>query len=50
MFSKLWVAMCELIDMDIVKGLKDKEEINFKREWKWKQNENRQIFKNGNSD
>lgn len=30
------MGMCELIDMDIVKGLKDKEEINFKREWKWK--------------
>lgn len=28
------MGMCELIDMDIVKGLKDKEEINFKREWK----------------
>lgn len=43
------MGMCDLIDMDIVKGLKDKEEINFKREWKWEQNENRQIFKNGNS-
>ena len=30
------MGMCELIDMDIVKGLKDKEKINFKREWKWK--------------
>ena len=28
------MGMCELIDMDIIKGLKDKEEINFKREWK----------------
>ena len=28
------MGMCDLIDMDIVKGLKDKEEINFKREWK----------------
>lgn len=28
------MGMCELIDMDIVQGLKDKEEINFKREWK----------------
>lgn len=33
----IWLmGMCELIDMDIVKGLKDKEKINFKREWKWK--------------
>ncbi len=28
------MGMCELIDMDIVKGLKNKEEINFNREWK----------------
>lgn len=28
------MGMCELIDMDIVQGLKNKEEINFKREWK----------------
>jgi len=28
------MGMCELLDMDIVKGLKNKEEINFKREWK----------------
>lgn len=27
-------GMCELLDMDIVQGLKDKEKINFKREWK----------------
>jgi len=30
------MGMCELIDMDIVKGLKNKEEINFNREWKLK--------------
>lgn len=28
------MGMCELLDMDIVQGLKNKEEINFKREWK----------------
>lgn len=28
------MGMCELLDMDIVQGLKDKEKINFKREWK----------------
>lgn len=28
------MGMYELIDMDIVQGLKNKEEINFKREWK----------------
>ncbi|MCI9063757.1 MAG: nucleotide pyrophosphohydrolase [Clostridia bacterium] len=28
------MGMCELIDMDLVQGLKNKEEINFKREWK----------------
>lgn len=28
------MGMCELLDMDIVEGLKNKEEINFKREWK----------------
>jgi len=28
------MGMCELLDMDIVKGLKNKEEINFNREWK----------------
>lgn len=28
------MGMCELIDMDIVEGLKNKEEINFKRNWK----------------
>ena len=28
------MGMCELIDMDIVQGLKNKEELNFKREWK----------------
>lgn len=28
------MGMCELIDLDIVQGLKNKEEINFKREWK----------------
>lgn len=27
------MGMCELIDMDIVQGLKNKEEINFKRKW-----------------
>lgn len=27
------MGMCELLDMDIVEGLKNKEEINFKREW-----------------
>ncbi len=28
------MGMCELIDMDIVQGLKNKEEINFNRNWK----------------
>ncbi len=28
------MGMCELLDMDIAQGLKNKEEINFKREWK----------------
>lgn len=28
------MGMCELLDMDIVQGLKNKEEINFKRQWK----------------
>lgn len=28
------MGMCEYLDMDIVQGLKNKEEINFKREWK----------------
>lgn len=28
------MGMCELLDMDIVQGLKNKEEINFNREWK----------------
>ena len=28
------MGMCELLDMDIVQGLKNKEEINFEREWK----------------
>ena len=28
------MGMCELLDMDIVKGLKNKEEINFNRDWK----------------
>lgn len=28
------MGMCELLDIDIVQGLKNKEEINFKREWK----------------
>lgn len=28
------MGMCEFLDMDIVQGLKNKEEINFKREWK----------------
>lgn len=28
------MGMCELLDMDIVQGLKNKEEINFKRDWK----------------
>lgn len=27
------MGMCELIDMDIVQGLKNKEEYNFKRKW-----------------
>lgn len=27
------MGMCELLDMDIVEGLKNKEEINFKRKW-----------------
>ena len=28
------MCMCELIDMDIVEGLKNKEKINFERIWK----------------
>lgn len=28
------MGMCETLDMDIVQGLKNKEELNFKREWK----------------
>ncbi|MCI8965120.1 MAG: nucleotide pyrophosphohydrolase [Clostridia bacterium] len=28
------MGMCELLDMDIIDGLKNKEEINFKREWR----------------
>ena len=28
------MGICELLDMDIVEGLKNKEEINFKRKWK----------------
>jgi len=28
------MGMCELLDMDIVQGLKNKEEINFNRKWK----------------
>lgn len=28
------MGMCELLDMDIVQGLKNKEEMNLKREWK----------------
>ena len=28
------MGMCELIDMDIVEGLKNKEKINFERVWK----------------
>lgn len=28
------MGMCELLDMDIVQGLKNKEEINFNREYK----------------
>lgn len=28
------MGMCEFLDMDIVEGLKNKERINFKREWK----------------
>lgn len=28
------MGMCEFLDMDIVQGLKNKEEINFKREWR----------------
>ena len=28
------MGMCDLLDMDIVQGLKNKEEINFKRKWK----------------
>ena len=28
------MGMCELIDMDIVEGLKNKEKINFARKWK----------------
>lgn len=27
------MGMCGLLDMDIVQGLKNKEEINFKRKW-----------------
>lgn len=27
------MGMCEYLDMDIVQGLKNKEEINFKRNW-----------------
>lgn len=28
------MGMCELLDMDIVEGLKNKEEINYRRKWK----------------
>ena len=28
------MSMCELLDMDIVEGLKNKEKINFERVWK----------------
>ena len=28
------MGFCELLDMDIVEGLKNKEEINLKRKWK----------------
>lgn len=28
------MGMCEMLDMDIVQGVKNKEEINFKRKWK----------------
>lgn len=28
------MGMCELLDIDIVQGLKNKEAINFNREWK----------------
>ncbi len=28
------MGMCELLDMDIVQGLRNKEEINFNRKWK----------------
>lgn len=28
------LGMCDLLDMDLVEGLKNKEEINFKRQWK----------------
>lgn len=28
------MGMCDLINMDIVEGLKNKEEMNFKRKWK----------------
>ena len=28
------MGMCELIDMDIVQGLKNKEKLNFDRKWK----------------
>lgn len=28
------LSMCDLLDMDLVEGLKNKEEINFKRQWK----------------
>ena len=28
------MGMCELLDMDIVEGLKNKEKINFERIWK----------------
>ena len=27
------MGMCDLLDMDIVEGLKNKEQINFKRKW-----------------
>lgn len=27
------IGMCELLDIDIAERLKNKEEINFKREW-----------------
>ena len=28
------MGMCELLDMDIIQAIKNKEKINFKREWK----------------